>query len=61
MESPPRYGWTGQRGLTLEALELAATTGVLRSLSRFHTSRHSDLLRDDPRYQALLEEAGITW
>ena len=21
----------------------------------------SDLLRDDPRYQALLEQAGITW
>ena len=61
MNLSARYGWTGQRELTLEALELAATTGILRSVSQFHTSRHSALLGEDPRYQALLEEAGITW
>ena len=58
---PLRYGWTGQRGPTLGALETAAIAGLIRAVSSFHASRHSELLSDDLRYQALLEEAGSTW
>ena len=58
---PRRYAWTGQPRPTLEALEAAAAAGILKSVGWFHSTRHADLLGDDPRYQALLEEAGITW
>ena len=37
-------------------------TGTYGAAAEFHAwYGTADLLRDDPRYQALLEEAGITW
>ncbi len=57
---PLWYTATGQRGSALEALESLPHV----TLAIFHQRGMPgtlDLLRDDPRYQALLEEAGITW
>ena len=56
------YTETGQSERLLPLLEemvRAGNYGPAASLDA--RSPHSDLLRDDPRYQALLEEAGITW
>ena len=53
---------TGQVNMALEALEaaIAADNGHW-SIAEFNSREVADLLRDDRRYQALLEEAGITW
>ena len=35
--------------------------GLIEYSAYIHHELLADLLADDPRYQALLEEAGITW
>ena len=56
---------TGHADLAIELLERergAFRMGAYGSAARTHVVEHlDDLLGDDPRYQALLEEAGITW
>ena len=61
---PLAYAATGQRGRTLEALGNLAQEGNYLAVAARHgpgVRGTRDLLQDDPRYQALLEEAGITW
>ena len=53
---------TGQSERNLALFEEIVREGLYGGMSVLEAqSDHSDLLRDDPRYQALLEEAGITW
>jgi len=54
------YTATGQRGRAMEALESLPHT-TLAILHQRGMPGTLDLLGNDPRYQALLEEAGITW
>lgn len=58
------YAATGQRERALELVESWVQEGDFREVATRHirgTRGTRDLLGDDPRYQALLEEAGITW
>ena len=56
------YTETGQSEHVLAQLEETVREGLYVWMASFDAqSNHSDLLRDDPRYRALLEEAGITW
>ena len=53
---------TGQFERALALFGEIVREGLYGGMSVFDAqSDPSDLLRDDPRYQALLEEAGITW
>ncbi len=61
-------GWrlnvqTGHPDRAIELLESDDfRMGAYGSAARTHVLQHlADFLGDDPRYQALLEEAGITW
>ena len=57
-----RYVQTGQHGRAIETFEdLYVQPGAYGLAALVHVLHASDLLGDDPRYQALLEEAGITW
>lgn len=60
---PVAYTETGQRELALGALETLAGAGMFERIAGYHvgTNRGYGLFRDDPRYQAILDEAGITW
>lgn len=66
-DSPTRFGhpWlyanTGQPQRAIEELSLLREDGLLGLLALQHALNTGDVLSDDPRYQALLEEAGITW
>ena len=58
------YAAMGHKERALEALRSRIEEGDYFSIAAGHvpgTWDTSDLLGDDPRYQALLEEAGITW
>ena len=55
------YAGTGQRERGLEAFEKLVKAGRADWAARSDALWTRDLLGDDPRYQALLEEAGITW
>ena len=56
------YAQTGQHGRAIETLEdLYVRPGAYGSVAMVHVLFGFALLGDDPRYQALLEEAGITW
>ncbi len=53
---------TGQSERALALFEEIVRAGLYgRAAVADARSNHPDLLRDDPRYQALLEEAGVTW
>ena len=45
----------------IELFEVYVRQGAYGLAATDHVLYVSDLVRDDPRYQALLEEAGITW
>ena len=55
------YARSGQRERALEGFRGRILDGRLGGAARLHVQVMSDLLGDDPRYQALLEEAGTTW
>ena len=55
------YAGTGQRERALEAFESMVLDGRFNWAASSHVLWTADLLDDDPRYQALLAEAGITW
>ena len=56
------YAQTGQHGRAIETLEdVYVRPGAYGVAALLHVMYTSDLLGDDPRYQALLEQAGITW
>ena len=56
------YAQSGQHDRAIETLEdLYVRPGAYGLAALVHVMYASDLLGDDPRYQALLEEAGITW
>ena len=55
------YAGTGQRERALEAFESLVQGGEIAAAGLWDVLWIRDLLGDDPRYQALLEEAGITW
>ena len=55
------YANVGQTDRSIELLEVQLGQGSVGDLALSHVLNYSDLLGDDPRYQALLEEAGITW
>ena len=55
------YAGTGQRERALEAFENLVQGRRFDWAARVDAIWTGELLADDPRYQALLEEAGITW
>ena len=55
------YAQTGQSDRAIELFEDLVEPGAYGFLALYHVEYASDLLGGDPRYQALLEEAGITW
>ena len=55
------YEHTGQPDRAIELFEDFVRPGAYGLAAFNYVYYASDLLRDDPRYQALLEEAGITW
>jgi len=55
------YAGTGQLDRANDTLEDLLQRGAYLNVAALHATHTSDALRDDPRYQALLEEAGITW
>jgi len=55
------YAGTGQLDRANDTLENLLQQGAYHFVAALHARQTSDALRDDPRYQALLEEAGITW
>ena len=56
------FAQTGQVDRYIELFERSyVRAGAYGPASRDHELLTSDLPGDDPRYQALLEEAGITW
>ena len=66
LEGDPRtlswvYAHTGQSDRALDLIEDLVRSGAYGWVGNFHVQFTSDLLGDDPRYQALLEEAGIAW
>ena len=54
------YAYAGQTELALGSTEEMVRQGAFGMVAHQHVFL-GDLLGDDPRYQALLEEAGITW
>lgn len=59
--TPQYFRLTGQRELALAAFERVVRAGALEFAAGQHVSGLGAFLGDDPRYQALLKEAGITW
>ena len=55
------YAQTGQPDRAIEIFENSLIRPGAYGLGAVLDLLYSDLLGDDPRYQALLEEAGITW
>ena len=56
------YAHTGQADRATDLIEdNLVRQGAYGWLAMLDVEHLSDLLGDDPRYQALLEEAGITW
>ena len=55
------YAQTGQADQAIGLFGNLVRQGAYGRATTFRQSYISDLLGDDPRYQALLEEAGITW
>ena len=56
------YALSGQHGRTITFFEdYLVRPGAYGLAAIVHVEYVSDLLGDDPRYQALLDEAGITW
>ena len=55
------YSHTGQPDRAVELFEEYVRQGAYGMAAYIHTFYVTDLLREDPRYQALLDEAGITW
>ena len=57
-----QYAGTGQLDRANDAFEALLRNGAYALLAKFRSvPRPSDALDNDPRYQSLLEEAGITW
>ena len=59
--SPDWYAGTGQRERALAAMGALVRAGSYFGAATQDALGTRDLLGDDTRYQALLEEAGITW
>lgn len=55
------YGATGQFERLLPGLSGMVQVGAINAVNRLHQSLELRGLREDPRYQALLQQAGITW
>jgi hypothetical protein len=55
------YAESGQPDRAIELFEAVVRSGAYGWAGNTHSLPTEDLLGDDPRYQALLEEAGITW
>ena len=55
------YSQTGQPDRAIELFEDLVGQGAYGQAARAHLLFTSDIVRDDPRYRALLEQAGITW
>ncbi len=55
------YSQTGQPDRAIELFEDLVGQGAYGFAALYHLQYTTDIVRDDPRYQALLEEAGITW
>ena len=55
------YAESGQPDQAIELFEALVLSGAYGWAGSTHSSPTGDLLGDDLRYQALLEEAGITW
>ena len=55
------YAESGQPDRAIELFEVFVRSGAYGWAGHAHSLPTGDLLGDDPRYQALLEEAGITW
>ena len=55
------YAESGQPDRAIELFEAVVRSGAYGWAGSTHSLPTGDLLGDDPRYQALLEEAGITW
>lgn len=55
------YGATGQHDRAIDLVQEVVRAGALELTAYGHVLTTSELLGDNPRYQALLEEAGITW
>ena len=55
------YANVGQLDRSIDSLEAQLEEGSLGNWVLGHVLNFFDLLGDQPRYQALLEEAGITW
>ena len=55
------YAQSGQSEHAIELFANLVRQGAYGWAANFHMQFASDLLGDNPRYQALLDEAGITW
>ena len=55
------YAESGQPDRAIELFEAVVRSGAYGWAGNTHSLPTGDLLSGDPRYQALLEEAGITW
>ena len=55
------YSHTGQPDRAVELFEEYVRQGGYGMMALLHMFYSLDLLRDDPRYQAFLDEAGVTW
>ena len=55
------YAQSGQVARAIDLFEGLVRLGAYGTASYTHVVLTSDVVRDDPRYQALLAEAGITW
>lgn len=59
--TPDYYSLTGQKEEALRIFEEMVRRGGYESAAAQHAGSTGALLRGDPRYEALLAEAGITW
>ncbi len=55
------YANVGQPDRAIDLIEEQLEQGDVGNAALDYVSNYSDLLGDQPRYQALLEQAGITW
>ncbi len=55
------YSHTGQPDRVVELFEEYVRQGAYGTVAYLHMLYTLDLVRDHPRYQALLDEAGVTW